>query len=359
MKHITGIQMIYDLFYVSRSKVDNERWQTFKSRFPAAQCIEHVKTYTEIKQKAFTKMFWVVWDDLIVTDDFDFSHRATQYDNMYVHVFKNGNNYDGISLFPKSLSITEREFSKRFYVKKKEIDVLASEPVYVEYDIVFISYNEPNAETNYNALQQRFPRAKRVHGVKGIHQAHIAAAQLCDTDMFWVVDADAVIVDDFNFDYHVLAWDNDAVHVWRSRNPINDLEYGYGGVKLLPTKLTLNMKTDTTDMTTSISSRFKAIESVSNITMFNTDEFSAWKSAFRECVKLSSKTIRGQVDEETEERLQVWTTVGLERRFGDSAVRGARSGMAFGSANRDNPSELARINDFEWLRKEFDNDIRQ
>ena len=41
------------------------------------------------------------------------------------------------------------------------------------YDIVFISYQEPNADENYNKLLKRFPLAKRVHGVKGIHQAHI------------------------------------------------------------------------------------------------------------------------------------------------------------------------------------------
>ena len=67
------------------------------------------------------------------------------------------------------------------------------------YDIVFISYNEPNAEENWQRLTARFPLAKRVHGVKGIHQAHIAAAKKCFTHMFWVVDGDAVILDTFDF----------------------------------------------------------------------------------------------------------------------------------------------------------------
>jgi len=62
------------------------------------------------------------------------------------------------------------------------------------YDIVFISYNETNAEENWLKLKERFPRAKRVDGVKGIHQAHIAAAKKCFTKMFWVVDADAIIL---------------------------------------------------------------------------------------------------------------------------------------------------------------------
>ena len=125
------------------------------------------------------------------------------------------------------------------------------------YDIVFISYNEPDADENFASLKGRFPRAKRVDGVKGIHQAHIAAAKKCFTRMFWVVDGDAVILNDFNFDYKVPDDELDVVHVWRSINPINSLSYGYGGVKLLPKQLTINMDTTTTDMTMSISSKFK------------------------------------------------------------------------------------------------------
>jgi len=348
--------MIYDLFYISRGEIDNERWQTFKSRFPTAQRIDNLKGYSDLKKESFTKMFWAVWDDVIVADDFDFSYRATQWDDHYVHVFKNGEHYDGLCLFSKKTDITEREFKNRFYVNKKEVDIVATIPVGVEYDIVFISYEEPNAQKNYDDLLTRFPRAKRVHGVKGIHQAHIAAATIAETDMFYVVDGDAQIVDDFNFDYHVLAWDYDTVHVWRSRNPINDLEYGYGGVKLLPRISTLNMRTDTADMTTSISNRFKAVEEVANVTMFNTDSFNTWKSAFRECVKLSSKTIRGQVDEETERRLDIWTSVGHEQEYGTDAIRGAIAGRDFGISNCDNIDNLRKINDFDWLKEVFQRD---
>ena len=62
------------------------------------------------------------------------------------------------------------------------------------YDIVFISYNEALADHNYKTLCERFPIAQRVQGVKGIHQAHIEAAKVSVTKMFWVVDADAQIV---------------------------------------------------------------------------------------------------------------------------------------------------------------------
>ena len=218
------------------------------------------------------------------------------------------------------------------------------------YDIVFISYNEPNAEENYTRLKSRFPTLRRVHGVKGIHQAHIAAAKKAFTRMFWVVDGDAEVLDTFNFDYTVPDSELDVVHVWRSRNPVNGLEYGNGGIKLLPKKLTMQMDTSRVDMTTSISTKFKAMDQVSNVTAFNTDPFTSWRSAFRECVKLSSKVIDGQVDDETAHRLDVWCTQTTD----ENALKGALAGRTYGQENAGNIPALSLINDFDWLHTQFE-----
>jgi hypothetical protein len=213
------------------------------------------------------------------------------------------------------------------------------------FDIVFISYNELNAEENLARLKDRFPLVKHVKGVKGIHQAHIEAAKRSFTPMFWVVDADAIILDTFNFDYAVTPEEYDIVHVWRSRNPINGLEYGYGGVKLLPKKLTLNMDTSSTDMTMNISSQFKAMEEVSNITAFNTDPFTTWRSAFRECCKLA---VINNV--ESIARLKVWCVLNEDVPFGFYAYLGALAGRAYGEKNASNKEALFKINDFNWLQ---------
>ena len=218
------------------------------------------------------------------------------------------------------------------------------------YDAVFISYNEPDADERYKRLLERYPNTKRVHGVKGIHQAHIEAAKKCYTKMFWVIDGDADLLPEFNLDHKVSEYDLDCVHVWRSRNPINDLVYGYGGVKLLPRRLTMNVDVSSTDMTTSISDRFKAMPFVSNVTSFNTDEFSTWKSAFRECAKLSSKVIDRQEEGETNERLKTWTTVGHDRPMGKYALAGATAGMEFGLSRG---SDLRLINDWDWLHEQY------
>lgn len=221
------------------------------------------------------------------------------------------------------------------------------------YDIVFISYNEINAEENWETLRSRFPRAKRVDGIKGIHQAHIAAAKKCFTKMFWVVDADAKIVSEFDFSYRVDEYNLETVHVWRSINPVNDLVYGYGGVKLLPRKLTLNMDLSKPDMTTSISQYFKPVPEISNITAFNTDPFNTWKSAFRECAKLASKVIDRQDNKETDGRLQAWTQLNENVLYGAYAYMGAIAGKAYGEENADKPDALKLINDFDWLHEQF------
>lgn len=346
---------MYDIFYVSQGLIAVDKQQQFLAKFPNTQFIENCKTFSDISKKSFTKMFWVIWDDLTVRDDFDLlGYRATKWDDRYVHVFKNGEHKDGICLFPKKLPISQREFDNRYFVEKKEIDIIASDPLPQIYDIVFISYNEPDAEENYNKLISKFPRSKRVHGVKGIHQAHISAANLAQTEMFWVVDGDASIVDDFNFDYAVPRYERSHVHVWRSRNPFNDLVYGYGGVKLLPREKTLNMDVNTADMTTSISNNFKVIDTISNITSFNTDAFSTWKSCFRECVKLSSQIISRQDTVESAERLKVWCQLNESVPFGGHAYMGALMGKEYGEKNRGNAEALKKINDFDWLKLIFD-----
>ncbi len=218
------------------------------------------------------------------------------------------------------------------------------------FDIFFISYQEPNADVNFAILQDRFPIAQRVHGVKGIHQAHKEAAKKALTKMFWVVDGDAIVEEDFNFDYEVPQKDMNAVHVWKSRNPVNNLVYGYGGVKLLPRDLTLNMSIGTTDMTTSISDRFRPMEQISNVSAFNTTSFNTWKSAFRECVKLSSKVIDRQEDAETEARLDAWC-----KSDDPMAVDGAIAGRKYGTENKNNKEAISKINDFEWIRQIYKN----
>ena len=315
--------------------------------------ISNFNDYKHALENTTTEMFWAVWKDVEVCDDFNFDWYYPHYraqDRKQNHVFKNNEYYDGVLLCSIHTPLGKREIDYGFIVNRQEHDVLASMPK--PFDVVFISYNEANAEENYQNLLEVVPDAKRVHGVKGIHQAHIEAAKLSTTEMFWVVDGDARLVASFNFDYQVPRWDYDCVHVWRSRNPVNDLTYGYGGVKLLPTEMTKQVDVESADMTTSISNKFKAVEEISNVTEFNTDAFSTWRSAFRECVKLASNVIRGQIDEETKARLDTWCRSTDSSKFGEYARLGAISGREYGLST-ESSVQLGKINDYDWLYQQF------
>jgi hypothetical protein len=344
---------MYDVYFIG-----DPSWSNFKRLKRNVPMAKFASTVPEAKQKCLTKFVWIVYDDLVVDSDFEFDYIPDEHSQDNTHVFLNGEFYDGIALMPKNSHHGPGELKARFYVNKKFVEVQASKPIAIEFDKVFISYNEPNADENYEHILERFPDVKRIHGVKGIHEAHIAAASLCKTEMFWIIDGDAQITDYFKFDYMPEHHNKEAVHVWRSENPINGLVYGYGGIKLFPTELTLTMDTSKPDMTTSISSKFVAMKKISNITAFNTDPFNTWKSAFRECVKLSSKIIDRQKDNETNDRLRIWCTyLKGEPEFGEYALKGAKAGAAYGARNRNKVEELKMINDFDWLEEKFNGNI--
>ncbi|MAI03220.1 MAG: hypothetical protein CMQ75_01660 [Gammaproteobacteria bacterium] len=228
-------------------------------------------------------------------------------------------------------------------------------------DVVQISYYESYADDNFETLQFYAPLAKQVKGVKGIFEAHKAAAELAETSHFYVIDADAIMEEEFSFKFRPLStrdqWpgvpETDCVYVWRSRNPVNDLLYGYGGAKLFPRKKLLEADDWQVDMTTTIGCPFVPKFQVSNVTAFNTDPFNAWRSAFRECTKLASAIIPNGDNTDNEYRLKVWQTKGADRENGKYAVQGAQQGADFGRAYRNNIKTLSLINDFEWLEQTF------
>ena len=118
------------------------------------------------------------------------------------------------------------------------------------------------------------------------------------------------------------------------------------------------MQLDSTDMTTSISTRFKAVDQVSNITRYNTDPLSTWRSAFRECVKLASKIIPGQQDWETENRLDKWVNFPSSAEYSEYSKGGASAGQWYGTTYKDDIDALRKINDYDWLAEQFEAHIK-
>lgn len=214
------------------------------------------------------------------------------------------------------------------------------------FDIVFLSNGEPHAEVHWKDLTRRFPMARRVDGVVGIRAAHQAAARIARTAMLWTVDADNEVLPSFRFDLKVAEWDRMYVHLMRARNAVNGLEYGWGAIKLFPRRLLMqDDQMPGLDMTTSFA--VKHVPLVASVTHFNTSAEAAWRSAFRECVKLSVSD-----DPDAPERLHVWMTR-AEGPYAEWVLRGACDGASYGRDHIGDMEALMRINDWLWLGSRF------
>ena len=224
-----------------------------------------------------------------------------------------------------------------------------------------LTFGEPEADDNFAHLQTFAPHAKRIDGVKGLLNAHKACAEESNTKYFYVCDADAWIQPNFQFKFEPSnqkeaypgVKETECVFTYRSHNPVNDLIYGYGAVKLFPKKNLLDVKEFKVDMTTSIGAKFKPLFEISNVTAFNTDPFNTWRSAFRECTKLASGIVDHNKQTDDYYRLQVWCERGDNRRYGDYAILGAQQGRDFGEHYKGNVEALRKINDWNWLKETF------
>ena len=222
-----------------------------------------------------------------------------------------------------------------------------------EFDICFISYHEAEADRNFQSIVTKYPEARHIRNIKGIENAYKEAGRTSSTEMVWIVDADAVILDHFRFDFvPPKSKRKNTTYCWRARNPINGLEYGFGAVKLFSRKQLMTLGNKMPDFSTNVAF-FQPIDQVSNITAFNKDPYRTWRAAFRECAKLSSNIISNSRVEENQERLDAWMKIDNGARFGRYALRGARDGAEYGKLHSGSPNQLAMINDFDWLKQEF------
>ena len=261
------------------------------------------------------------------------------YDLAYEHVWYLSSNTDKEKVWAVRARLTNEP------IGEKEVGTIT--PLFGDHlDVIFISYKEPNADENWQRVLEKAPWAKRVHGVEGIFNAHKAAAKLAKTDMFFVVDGDAWLVDDWQFDFQPSIFDRDCAYVWCSQNPVNDLTYHNGGVKLFNKSILMKKKKWTTlDMFTGIMPKISAEDKISCITSFNVDEFSTWRSAFRECVKLYKNNQMGKLNE--------WLSSDPKKKFGSYAALGASHACDFANEFSNDHDVLLKINDYNWLKEYF------
>jgi hypothetical protein len=333
---------------------------SLRPQWPVLHLVDVTKTELVTALQEFANQevpfLWTVDPDVSVEQSvLDAGYLPDLLSTNKIHVWQRQNphtqkvhSYGGLRLWPTQKDYSQLTTDSIRLNKLKDIQYVKElGSTYKPYDIVFLSYKEEGATSAYKRLTARFP-ATWVKDVAGIFEAHKEAAQSVKSKMFWVVDADADITDTFNFEYVPDVYDQEVVHVWASQNPVTGQEYGYGGVKLFNREQILDATSWGLDFTTGLSTRFKAMPEVSCVTRFNTDAYSTWRSAFRECVKLALKD-----DAESVDRLDGWLHPVPDAFFRHDAKRGAEEGRAYALANRNDVEALARINDYEWLRNRY------
>ena len=242
-----------------------------------------------------------------------------------------------------------------------------------EFDVFYISFDEPNAEKNYADLVNKIPWARRTHGVKGFDSAHKACAKASKTDRFITIDGDNIVNEKF--------WDQKleidpdlhekAIWSWSSENIINGLVYGNGGIKLWPKEPTLVMKTheNAEEETSAIDFcwdlDYKQMNEIYSINYPNASPYQAFRAGFREGVKMSLaegnkvKPEPGAFEKEiwhkNYTRLLIWCCIGADVENGNWAIYGTRLGCQL--TNLDSNFDIHNIRDYEWFQKYFNEEI--
>jgi hypothetical protein len=242
-----------------------------------------------------------------------------------------------------------------------------------DFDIIYLSYDEPNAEKNYADLLTKVPWAKRVHGVHGSDAAHKACAELSETDRFVTVDGDNIVREEFlnqevDFEEHKDL--SKCVISWAGYNIINGLMYGNGGLKLWPKEYVLNMRTHENAPADDLNAQVDFCWDAEYIQMNscfsdvhnNATAYQAWRAGFREGVKMSLDrglrvnplNFEQTIHWKNMQRLLIWLNVGADVKNGLWAMLGARHGCY-----KTNLSswDYVNVRDFKLLDEIFKEDL--
>lgn len=239
-----------------------------------------------------------------------------------------------------------------------------------EFDIFYISYDEPQKEEFWAKLLDIAPWAKRIDSVKGFDAAHKAAANASETDRFITVDGDNLVHPIFfEAEIDIPEKYEDCVLSWNSVNAVNGLTYGNGGLKLWTKDFVLNMKTheaaESEDEKLDFCWKDKYIQlrNIYSDTFPNGSPFQAFRAGFREGVKMTldrgnridPEKIKNHIFQENLRRLLIWASVGADADNGLWAIYGTRLGMHL--TNLTDDFVMSNISDYDWFKEYFNNEV--
>jgi hypothetical protein len=203
-------------------------------------------------------------------------------------------------IVPKSaVPYIKKQLYDYAYIDRRQRHLHNEQPL----DIVFIDNGEPNAEGNWVFLNittaNNNNRIHRSSGVTGRVAAYHAAAELSTTPWFFAVFAKLRVDGIFDWSWQPDRMQEPKHYIFHARNPVNDLEYGHQAMIAYNKRLVLANTGTGLDFT--LDSAHEVVPILSGTADYAHTPWMAWRTAFRECIKLRSSS-----DVESQYRLKKW-----------------------------------------------------
>lgn len=214
-------------------------------------------------------------------------------------------------------------------------------------DIVFVSNGEPGAEANWGIVDQAVAykpnKLHRVDGVNGRVAAYHAAARASNTPWFFAVFAKLKVDSKFDWSWQPDRMQQPKHYIFHATNPVNGLQYGHQAMIAYNRDLVLENPGLGLDFT--LDSAHEVVPIMSGTALYNTTPWMAWRTAFREVIKLCSSS-----DVESQYRLKQWlATPRTNVENWAWSVWGAEDAVEYYQEVKGEPTELRKSYEWAWL----------
>jgi len=234
------------------------------------------------------------------------------------------------------------------YIDKTKRNMCSDEPL----DIVFISNGEPVADQTFTHLQNVAAdlfNKKKIHHVDRVNgraAAYHAAAQASTTPWFFAVFAKLFVNESFDWSWQPDRMQQPKHYIFHALNPVNGLEYGHQAMIAYNKQLVLNNPGHGLDFT--LDDAHEVVPILSGTAVYNMSPWVAWRTAFREAIKLKSSL----PDIDSEYRLTQWlsTNPGSQHILNEEWSRwGAEDAVDYYDQVNGDFRALKKSYEWDWL----------
>lgn len=211
------------------------------------------------------------------------------------------------------------------------------------YDVFFISFDESNAEQNWQRVLDFHSTAKRIDKAGSISESHLACNNQSSTEWFWTVDGDNWLYKPLPI-HHELTAD---LAIFEAIDPIDRTAGTSGAVKLWKKDRIINPNMSRGDFCKYAVQDMQVVRSIISEHAYNSTPYETWRKSFRHMVKCFAGIVASQ-------SLQLNLDI-MERHrsLNQWSYKGYLDAKTYVDECDGDFNLINRINDYEWLREKF------